>query len=267
MERFDFYVLQLLIFNRTDDLCTMLQHTSSYQAIVDDLIGTKMNRVTITVPESETNKAAKKTYDLNVVTDVFFKETCGKSIPDVIELHQAALTEVAAKETAIRSKTRSGTDASQQEKAQLGSTKDLITAVDSLPKLMEQKRNLDMHTNVLQAIMDCVMERETPYYNDMEEKMVTAGSVPSREVLEMVREAKGTVLDKLRLLAVYFLVRNRTTPLPYPTLPYPSLAPYPTLPYPTLPYPTLPYPACPSSVGPFFFLSPDVSVFCSSEDL
>ena len=43
----------LLIVDRISDLFPVLQHASTYQALINDLLDLKLNRVTIEVPEKE----------------------------------------------------------------------------------------------------------------------------------------------------------------------------------------------------------------------
>jgi sec1 family domain-containing protein 1 len=43
----------LLITDRINDLFPILQHASTYQALINDLLDLKLNRVTIETPEKE----------------------------------------------------------------------------------------------------------------------------------------------------------------------------------------------------------------------
>lgn len=45
----------LLIIDRGQDLFPVLQHTSSYQSLVSDLLDVKLNRVTVEIPEKGEN--------------------------------------------------------------------------------------------------------------------------------------------------------------------------------------------------------------------
>ena len=45
----------LLIFDRTADIAPPLLHTSTYQALVDDLLDHHLNRVTIELPAKDGN--------------------------------------------------------------------------------------------------------------------------------------------------------------------------------------------------------------------
>ena len=49
----------LLIVDRISDLFPVLQHASTYQALINDLLDSKLNRVTIETPEKEGEWEAK----------------------------------------------------------------------------------------------------------------------------------------------------------------------------------------------------------------
>lgn len=42
------------------------------------------------------------------------------------------------------------------------SAKGLLSAVDSLPQLLERKKSLEVHTNILRAIFNTIAAREVP---------------------------------------------------------------------------------------------------------
>ena len=52
-------------------------------------------------------------------------------------------------------------------------TRDLALAVESLPKLLQQKKALEMHTNILKAVMDVVAARQVPVFFEAEEEMIS----------------------------------------------------------------------------------------------
>ena len=81
----------------------------------------------------------------------------------------------------------------------------LADAVDSLPALLNRKRMLEQHTNVLQAVMQQVAARHVPTYFELE-KQIVAGTAEKAAVFELLNDAeKGHISDKLRLAEVYLL--------------------------------------------------------------
>jgi hypothetical protein len=89
---------------------------------------------------------------------------------------------------------------------------DLASAVDSLPEILARKAALEAHTNILQAVMTKVAERKLPSFFELEQKLVASagaatGAAVRREVTALLRDKdKGSLLDKLRLLAIATLV-------------------------------------------------------------
>lgn len=86
--------------------------------------------------------------------------------------------------------------------------------MDSLPKLLERKKGLEAHTNILQAIMNVIAAREVPVLFDLEESLVTtSGRGADKGALKalLADPGKGSLHDKLRLLAVYTLSSKAPT--------------------------------------------------------
>ena len=71
----------LIVLDRDLDMAQVMRHTSTYQALLDDVIGLKMNRITIS--KGETISYASGTLDK--VADKFYREQAGKPFPDVVE--------------------------------------------------------------------------------------------------------------------------------------------------------------------------------------
>lgn len=56
----------LALLDRDLDLGTCLAHTWTYQSMCHDVLGMKLNKLSITENEDSAEKAAKKTYDIDV---------------------------------------------------------------------------------------------------------------------------------------------------------------------------------------------------------
>jgi len=206
----------LIIFDRNDDLVTALHHTSSYQALVDDVLPHRLNRVTVeSRQDGESGGATKKrNYDLDVENDQFYCRYAGALFPEAIQANGAELAEVTKKEEEIRSKTitQLGKGERVDDPTQDGSAKELLSAVDSLPKLLERKKSLEVHTNILQAIMSAIAAREVPIFFDVEESMVASSRADKATVKALLADPdKGSLQDKLRLLAVFTLSSKAST--------------------------------------------------------
>jgi hypothetical protein len=100
----------LVVFDRSTDMCPIVQHTASYQALVDDLLEHRLNRVTIDTAtkqqqqQGEPAAGSKKTYDLNTQTDAFFGLYAGEPFPEAVEANEKELADVSKRESEIRAR-------------------------------------------------------------------------------------------------------------------------------------------------------------------
>jgi hypothetical protein len=207
----------LVILDRNDDLVTPIQQTSTYQALIDDVLQHKANRVEFTVQEKNDDgslkqKVTSKKYDLDADTDPFYSKHKFNTFPEAIESNSVELQQVTEKEAEVRSKTigTAGSSSSATKAADESAT-DLATAVDSLPVLLEKKKQLEIHTSILQAVMNEVAARDIPSLYELQSSLAT-GSYKNdlkkayTDVLKMVKDpSKGNISDKVRLICVYAL--------------------------------------------------------------
>jgi len=205
----------LVIIDRNTDLITPIQHASTYQALVDDMLTHKANRVEFDVTTDTGGKRPKtvqKKFDLDPDQDPFYSRHKFHPFPEAIESNGIDLQEVTAKEQSIRSKA-----AGNEIPDPSSSASDLATAVDSLPALLERKKQLEVHTSILQAVMNQVAARDVPQFFELETSLATGSykNDPNRaktEVMELVADpTKGNIDDKLRLIVVYVLTTNAKT--------------------------------------------------------
>ncbi|RHY11693.1 hypothetical protein DYB36_000094 [Aphanomyces astaci] len=156
-----------------------------WQALVDDMLGIKLNRVAFRVPNDK-GVVVDKSHDLDVQADKFFSATAGLLFPDAIASHEEELKVVLKKEKDISTKAGGGGN----------STKELAAAVDTLPALLEMKKTLEVHTNVFQATMDAVTTRQVPEFSMLEQRLIEGFNVPAAEVVALLSE-------KVSLLSSY----------------------------------------------------------------
>ena len=197
----------LVILDRNADLLTAVQHTSTYQALIDDLLQHQANRVEFDVKpdenaEKRNAKPVHKRYDLDPDKDPFYQAQKFQAFPEAIESNSRELQQVTERETAIRTKS--------------GASNELLSAVDSLPALLERKRQLEVHTSILQAVMNQVAARDVPQFYELETALATGQykndvSTAKNKVLALVQDAaKGTLSDKVRLVLCFGLATAAT---------------------------------------------------------
>jgi sec1 family domain-containing protein 1 len=196
-----------LIFDRSADMAPPLQHTSTYQALVDDLLDHRLNRVTVNVGGGQGKDDSKKrTYDLNTQSDAFYSLYAGEPFPEAVEANERELNEVSQRETEIRSRPPAAMGMGMGSSGDIGGN-ELSSAIESLPEILAKKANLEAHTNILQAVMSNIASREVPTFFEQEQAIVTAGAVTDKAaMLELLRDgSKGNLSDKVRLLLVIAL--------------------------------------------------------------
>ena len=170
----------LVLYDRSLDLCAPLVHASSYQGVVADLLPYRLNRATV---EGEGGRS----YDLDEARDAFWRLQKGRSFPDAIEANSESLSEVRRREEELRAGGGGGSELSRM--------------VEELPRVMEKKRLLENHTNVMKALMEEVTRRGVPRFMDLEGEV---HKTPAADLLAFLsREADAHAHDKLRIAAVW----------------------------------------------------------------
>ncbi|ORY68984.1 snare docking complex subunit [Pseudomassariella vexata] len=195
----------LIILDRNVDLNPMLSHSWTYQSLVHDVLNMKLNRITIETPVDEENPAkgvTKKAYDL-AATDFFWEKNAGLGFPQAAEAIDAELTRYTQDAADITKKTGASSIEDLQNDTS-ASAQHLKAAITLLPELRERKATLDMHMNILAALLTGIKNRQLDNYYQMEENVMKQTKA---QILEVIKdEAKGNQpLDKLRLFIIWFL--------------------------------------------------------------
>ncbi|KAK8024655.1 hypothetical protein PG993_012721 [Apiospora rasikravindrae] len=195
----------LILLDRNVDLNPMLSHSWTYQSLVHDVLNMKLNRITIETPVEEGNPAkgtTKKSYDLTA-TDFFWEKNAALPFPQVAEDIDAELTRYKDDAADITKKTGASSIEDLQNDTS-ASAHHLKAAITLLPELRERKNVLDMHMNILAALLTGIKNRQLDNYFQMEEDVMKQTKA---QVLEVIKnEEKGNQpLDKLRLFIIWFL--------------------------------------------------------------
>uniref|UniRef100_A0A7S4Q283 Uncharacterized protein n=2 Tax=Alexandrium monilatum TaxID=311494 RepID=A0A7S4Q283_9DINO len=197
----------LCILDRDMDLVTMLNHTWTYQAMAHDILGMRLNRLTVPVESSSDSSAPPKpkSYDVDD-SDSFWMAHAGDPFPNVADAVSTAIDEY--------NKRREEMSASKESDDPTQSiTRDLAAAFNSLPEMTEKKRSIDMHTNIATALMSEVNARELHHYYEMEDQFSSQSVSTSVSQLEKILTStkQGTVLDMTRALMVLYLTKPSIT--------------------------------------------------------
>ncbi|ERM96153.1 hypothetical protein AMTRI_Chr09g14420 [Amborella trichopoda] len=200
----------LCIFDRNFDLSVGVQHDWSYKPLVHDVLGMKLNRVSVQGdPSGAKGKSGLKSYELDD-SDSFWVANSSAPFPKVAEEIETQLSKYKQDVDEVNKRTgaKDGVDFDGQEL--IGNTKHLMNAVNSLPELTERKKIIDKHTNIATVLLGEIKVRALDSYYNLENDMLTKGSI-DRNALLTALKGKGTKMDKLRL-AITYLLASETTP-------------------------------------------------------
>ncbi|RBR05805.1 hypothetical protein FVER53590_03076 [Fusarium verticillioides] len=195
----------LILLDRNVDLVPMLSHSWTYQSLVHDVLNMKLNRITIESPAEEGNPAkgpTKKGYDLTT-NDFFWAKNAGSPFPQVAEDIDAELTKY-KEETAAITKRTGVTNFEDLQADTSASAQHLKEAITLLPEMRERKGILDMHMNILAALLTGIKDRQLDNYFQLEENVVKQ---TKPQIMEIISDStKGSEpADKLRLFIIWYL--------------------------------------------------------------
>ncbi|KAI9739738.1 MAG: Vesicle trafficking between the ER and Golgi [Cirrosporium novae-zelandiae] len=195
----------LIIVDRNVDLVPMLSHSWTYQSLVNDVLQMRLNKITVqppTTPDSTPSKEKPKSYDLTA-NDFFWARNANVPFPQVAEDIDAELTRY--KEDANDITRRTGASSLDDLQNDTNApTAHLKEAITMLPELRERKATLDMHMNILAALLTGIKDRQLDNFYQLEESISKQAKV---QILEFINDASKGInpIDKLRLFIIWYL--------------------------------------------------------------
>ncbi|KAM3441331.1 hypothetical protein NHJ13734_002909 [Beauveria thailandica] len=195
----------LILLDRNVDLIPMLSHSWTYQSLVHDVLNMKLNRITIETPVDENNPSrgtSKKAYDLNA-SDFFWAKNAPVPFPQVAEDIDAELTKYKEETAAITKKTGVSSLEDLQNDTS-ASAQHLKAAITLLPEMRERKGVLDMHMNILAALLSGIKDRQLDNFFQVEENVTKQTKAQMMEIIKDQNKGNDST-DKLRLFVIWFL--------------------------------------------------------------
>lgn len=195
----------LVIVDRNVDLVPMLSHSWTYQSLIHDVLSMHLNRITVEAPVDEENPgkgSTKKSYDLTS-SDFFWNKNAGVPFPQVAEDIDMELKRYTDDASEVTKKTGANSIEDLQNDT-TSSAQHLKAAITLLPELRERKALLDMHMNILSALLKGIKDRQLDNYFQLEEEIKKQTKSQMLDLLNDSDKGKEP-LDKLRLFIIWFL--------------------------------------------------------------
>ncbi|KAI4353295.1 hypothetical protein L6164_002254 [Bauhinia variegata] len=194
----------LCIFDRNFELSVAIQHDFRYRPLVHDVLGLKLNRLSV-----QGEKGGMRSYELDG-SDPFWVENGSLDFPEVAVEIETQLNKYKRDVDEVNKRT-GGTGAEFDGTDLAGNTKHLMNAVNSLPELTERKQVIDKHTNIATVLLGEIKQRSLDSYAKKENDMMVRGGIELNELLGVLR-GKGTNIDKLRFAIMYLISTESIIP-------------------------------------------------------
>ncbi|KAL6963614.1 Vesicle trafficking between the ER and Golgi [Sarracenia purpurea var. burkii] len=194
----------LCIFDRNFELSVAIQHDFRYRPLVHDVLGLRLNRLSV-----QGEKGGTKSYELDR-SDQFWVANGSLEFPEVAVEIETQLNKYKRDVDEVNRRTGGNEGAEFDGTDLIGNTKHLMNAVNSLPELTERKQVIDKHTNIATVLLGEIKDRSLDSFAKKESDMMVRGGIDRNELL-IVLKGKGTKLDKLRF-AIMYLISSETIP-------------------------------------------------------
>ncbi|KAK9287541.1 hypothetical protein L1049_015962 [Liquidambar formosana] len=188
----------LCIFDRNFELSVGIQHDFRYRPLVHDVLGLKLNRLSV-----QGEKGGMRSYEMDS-SDPFWVANGSLEFPEVAVEIETQLNKYKKDVDEVNRRTGGNDGAEFDGQDLIGNTKHLMNAVNSLPELTERKQVIDKHTNIATVLLGEIKERSLDSFAKKENDMMVRGSIDRSELLGVLR-GKGTKMDKLRFAILYLI--------------------------------------------------------------
>lgn len=197
----------LCLFDRNFELSVMLQHVWTYKPLVHDVLGMHANSITIEA-KAEAGQlpgaSSKKRYEVGD-GDFFWENNGSVTFPEMAGNVDVQLKQYQEAVADLNRRTGSNVDpTADPNELMQSSTRNLMSAISSLPQLTERKKTIDKHTNMATALLRQIQARALKQYWDREEDCLH-GKPDLAAIERLLQGGEGDANDKLRLVLVWLL--------------------------------------------------------------
>lgn len=188
----------LCLFDRNFELSVAIQHDFRYRPLVHDVLGLRLNRLSV-----QGEKGGMKSYELDRL-DPFWVANGYLEFPEVAVEIETQLNKYKKDVDEVNKRTGGHEGAEFDGTDLIGNTKHLMNAVNSLPELTERKQVIDKHTNIATVLLGDIKNRSLDSFAKKESEMLVRGGIDRNELIGVLK-GKGTKLDKLRFAIMYLI--------------------------------------------------------------
>ncbi|EGW35779.1 uncharacterized protein SPAPADRAFT_58985, partial [Spathaspora passalidarum NRRL Y-27907] len=156
----------MILLDRNFDLASMFSHSWIYQCMVSDVFSLQRNTISIHKYSKESTQPTIKKYDVDP-RDFFWNKYSQLPFPDVVESADAELN--AYKNDAKEVTAKTGITSLQDIDHNTSETANIQQAVEKLPELTARKTTLDMHMDILAALIDELQAKNLDKFFEIEQ--------------------------------------------------------------------------------------------------
>lgn len=195
----------LVLLDRNFDLTSMFSHSWIYQCMVSDVFSLQRNTIKITKYSKESPNPTIKSYDVDP-RDFFWNKYSQLPFPDVVENADAELN--AYKNDAKEVTSKTGITSLHDIDPNANDTANIQQAVEKLPELTARKATLDMHMDILAALINELQAKNLDKFFEIEQNANDPKEVKEFLDLLSIDSERDSSLDKLRTLIILTLVAD-----------------------------------------------------------
>ncbi|KAK6455303.1 vesicle trafficking protein Sly1 [Scheffersomyces xylosifermentans] len=194
----------LILLDRNIDLSSMFAHSWIYQCMVSDVFKLQRNTIKLHKYSKDSDKPTLTNYDLDP-RDFFWNKYSQLPFPDVVESADAELNTYKNDAREVTNKTGISSLKDIDPSAD-NDTANIQQAVEKLPELSNRKTTLDMHMDILAALINELQAKNLDKFFEIEQNANDPKT--EKEFLELlVQEAeRDNSVDKLRTFLILTLL-------------------------------------------------------------